>query len=127
MSTGRKRLVAYVIMAISIVTSVKLVKDIIRLSHVDERIVEAEQELLTSKQEQVELEQNLEKVKGGKYWEKQVRNSLKMARPNEQIVIIPEEINLTSEMNGKTGEIEEEQLTNMEKWVQVFGIIRDFK
>lgn len=123
MSTGRKRLLAYVIMVFSVMISVKLVKDIIRLSHVDERIVEAEQELLVAKQEQIKLEQDLEEVKSGEQWEKQIRDTLKMARFNEQIVIIPEEINEVSRASGVVEESEEEELSNLEEWVQVFGII----
>ncbi len=123
MSTGRKRLLAYVIMVISGLVSIKLVKDIIKLTHTDERIIEAEKELLVVKEEQIKLNQEMSRIQEGDWWESQVRNTLKMARNNEEVVIVPEEV-LKSASKVVRPEIEEErEMSNVEKWKQVFGII----
>ena len=121
MSTGKKRLLAYVIMLISLLISVKLIKDIIRLWHADERLIEAKEELLAAKQEQLGLEQELKEVEKGEWWEKQVRNTLKMARSKEEVVVVPEApiVDGRFEVEG-TGQIEVEELSPMEKWWQVF-------
>jgi len=121
MSTGKKRLLAYVIMLISLLISVKLIKDIIRLWHADERLIEAKEELLAAKQEQLGLEQELKEVEKGEWWEKQVRNTLKMARSKEEVVVVPETpiVDGRFEVEG-TGQIEVEELSPMEKWWQVF-------
>lgn len=123
MSTGKKRLLAYVIMAISVMISVRLVRDIIRLSHADERIIEAEKELLAAKEEQVELNQELLKAQTGDWWEAQVRDTLKMARENEEVVIVPEEVLKVVGQEQPVLVEKEESLYNFEKWQQVFGII----
>jgi len=123
MSTGKKRLLAYVIMAISLMISVRLVRDIIRLSHVDERIIEAEKELILAKEEQVKLNQEIEKAQTGDWWETQVRDTLKMARNNEEVVIVPEEVLKTAGPEQVVMIENEEEVSNFEKWQQVFGIM----
>ena len=121
MSTGKKRLLAYIIMLISLLVSVKLIKDIFKLWHADERLIEAKEELLAVKQEQLELEQELEEAEKGEWWEKQVRNTLKMARSKEEVVVVPEAsiVDERSKMKG-VEQIEVEELSPMEKWWQVF-------
>jgi len=121
MSTGKKRLLAYVIMVISVLLSVKLVKDIIKLWHVDDRLIEAEEELLLAKREQEELRRQLKKVEGDEWWESQVRDTLKMARKDERIVVVPEEI-LSFEAAEEKRAVKaiEDDTTNAEKWWQVF-------
>ena len=121
MSTGKKRLLAYVIMLISLLVSVKLVKDIVRLWHADERLIEAEEELLAVKQEQLELEEELKEMEEGEWWEKQVRNTLKMARPKEEVVVVPEAPIVDEGFEGgETSQIEAGELSPAEKWWQVF-------
>ena len=121
MSTGKKRLLAYVIMLISLLVSIKLIKDIIRLWHADDRLIEAREELLVAKQEQLELEQELKEAEKGEWWEKQVRNTLKMARLKEEVVVVPEApiVDGRFEVEG-IGQIELEELSPTEKWWQVF-------
>jgi len=121
MSTGKKRLLAYVIMVISVLLSVKLVKDIIKLWHVDDRLIEAEEELLLAKREQEELRRQLKKVEGDEWWESQVRDTLKMARKDERIVVVPEEILSFEAVEEKRAvKAIEDDTTNAEKWWQVF-------
>lgn len=88
----KRRLLAYVILTVSVLMSVKLVKDIFRLWHADDRLKQAQLELVTAKETQVKLRQKLKAVEGAKWWEEQVRNTLKMARSNEEVVIVPDEI-----------------------------------
>lgn len=120
MSTSKKRFAVYLVMIISLFVSVKLVKEIIRLKSADERIIEAEEELMLVKQEQAELKKLLAETEDKSWWEKQVRNVLKMAKPGEAIVVVPEEV---VKQTGEKGEIaiiaEEENLSNMQKWWRV--------
>lgn len=121
MSTGKKRLLAYVIMVISVLLSVKLVKDIIKLWHVDDRLIEAEEELLLAKREQEELKRQLKKVEGDEWWESQVRDTLKMARKDERIVVVPEEmLSFEAAEEKRVVKVIEDGTTNAEKWWQVF-------
>ncbi len=121
MSTGKKRLLAYVIMGISITISVRLVKDIYRLWKVDERLLEAETEQLVVKKEQVELNQKLEEAGSNQWQEKEIRDTLKMARSNEIVVVVPEEVTfLKASENELKVEGEEMELANAERWWQLF-------
>lgn len=120
MSTGKQRLLVYIIMFLSIIISVKLVKDIFKLWHADERLVEAEAELKGAKEEQVGLKEALKETEKPEWWEAKVRNTLKMARPNEVVVIVPEEI-LQASGGGRVMDLTTaEERSNLEKWWQVF-------
>ncbi|MBU1085500.1 MAG: hypothetical protein ABIJ43_01350 [Candidatus Beckwithbacteria bacterium] len=121
MSTGKKRLLAYVIMVISLVISVKLVKDIIRLWNSDDRLVAAENELMASKKEAEDLSLKLDEIKTGEWWEKQVRNTLKMAKENEEIVIVPESLVASSSFREiKVEESNNNEKSNYQKWWKLF-------
>ena len=123
MSTGRKRLLAYVIMMMSALISVKLVKDIVKLTHVDERIIAAEKELQLAQEEQLKLEREIVKVESGEMLEKQIRDTLKMARENEEVVIIPDQVLEKSSLAMERTVSEEENLSNFSQWRRVFGIM----
>lgn len=121
MSIIKKRILAYLAMGISLVISIKLVKDIYKLWHVDERIIEAETELRAAKQEQEVLREKIKKTSSSEWWEEQVRNTLKMAKPNEEVVIVPEEI--TKKRREISSSIEnegEENFSNWQKWRRLF-------
>lgn len=122
MSTGKKRLLAYIIMVVSFLVSVKLVKDIVKLWHADERLIEAEEELLMVKEEQDGLEKQLERVEADDWREAQVRDTLKMARQDEAVVVVPEEwLSFESTEEKESIEGRESDLTNIERWWRVFS------
>lgn len=122
MSTSKKRILAYVVLILSILASVKLVKDIIKLRSADNRLVEAEEELIAANQEQVELKQQLVEIEDRSWWEKQVRNVLKMAKPDEVVVVVPEEIK-----NSQASQIvdENEIISEIPNWQQWWQILVD--
>ena len=120
MSTGKKRLLAYLVMILSLIISIKLVKDIIKLRSADKRLIDAETELLSAKQEQEELKKQLAEVENRSWWEKQVRNVLKMAKPGEVVVMVPEEVvkeSVQAEEAAKAAE--DENYSNFQKWRRV--------
>jgi len=120
MSTGKKRLLAYIMMILSLIISVKLLKDIVKLSQVDNRLIEAEADLEIEKQQQGELINKLKKSETNELWEKRVRDTLKMARNNEVVVVIPEEINKSDDKEEKFEGTKEEERSIIEKWVKIF-------
>lgn len=120
MSTGKKRLLAYLVMILSLVISIKLVKDIIKLKSADKRLIDAGVELLVVQQEQEELKKQLAEAEGRSWWEKQVRNVLKMAKPGEVVVMVPEEVvkeSVQAEEAAKAAE--DENYSNFQKWRRV--------
>ena len=119
----KKRLLAYIIMVVSLSLSVNLVKDIYRLWHADDRLAVAERELLIAKERQVELNFKLRESESADWWEKQVRNTLKMARPNEVVVIVPDEVSQSTASRDLQSQALIESgtdLTNLQKWRRVF-------
>jgi len=119
-SMKKKRLLAYFIMIISLVISVKLVKDIYKLWHVEDRLLEANKELLEVKEVQLELKQQLGKTENDQWWEGQVRDKLMMARSNEKIAIIPEEVLNREDGDKVRREIIEKDKAVWEKWRDLF-------
>ncbi len=123
MSTGKKRLLAYVVMGLSVLICIKLVKDIVRLWNADDRIEKAEEELLGAKREQLKLKEEIIEVGEDDWWEQQVRDTLKMAKSNEQVVIVPEKILKEGKKVSDVELVKEEEKSNVEKWKEVFGIM----
>ncbi|MBU1323144.1 septum formation initiator family protein [Patescibacteria group bacterium] len=120
MSTGKKRLLAYLVMILSLVISIKLVKDIIKLKSADKRLIDAGVELLVVQQEQEELKKQLAEAEGRSWWEKQVRNVLKMAKPGEVVVMVPEEVVKEAvQVEEAVKAAEDENYSNFQKWRQV--------
>lgn len=116
----KKRLFSYMIMIVSVIVSVKLVKDIYRIWHVDDRIIEAERGLETAKQEREELEKKLKETESGFQKEKQIRDTLKMAKENEVVIVVPEEV-VKARLEAKEEvDVLVEDLKIWEKWRQVF-------
>ena len=120
MSITRRRLLVYVVMLLSLPIAVNLVKDIIRLSKADERFTAAEEELLLAKKEQEALKRQLAAASDGLWLEKQIRNVLKMAQPDEVVVVVPEEISQVSEI-AAAGVGERQDESNLSQWLTVFG------
>ena len=116
----KKRLFSYMIMIVSVIVSVKLVKDIYRVWHVDDRIVEAERELGAAKQEREEIEKRLKETESGFQKEKQIRDTLKMAKENEVVIVVPEEVVKARLETKEMVDVLAEDLKIWEKWWRVF-------
>ncbi|MBU1499261.1 hypothetical protein KKE48_00120, partial [Patescibacteria group bacterium] len=75
---------------------------------------------LVVQQEQEELKKQLAEAEGRSWWEKQVRNVLKMAKPGEVVVMVPEEVvkeSVQAEEAAKAAE--DENYSNFQKWRRV--------
>jgi cell division protein FtsB len=98
---------------------VRLIRDIFKLQQVDQRIESAEAELQTAQVEQLKLKDELLKVNSQSWQEEQFRNTLKMARSNETIVVVPEEI---TSFGASQESLTDENMTllNWQKWWQLF-------
>ena len=121
MSIGKKRLLAYVVLIASLLMAVNLVKDILRLSRSDQRLVAADAELNAAKKEQEELKRQLQTAGSGFWLEKQIRDVLKMARPDEVVVVVPDSVGGATKAEP-IAQIEDDKLeSNLSRWRQVFG------
>ena len=119
MSTARKRLFVYLIMGLSLLITIRFIKDIIKLKASDQRLEAARQEQYQVKGEQAELVRKLQEISQSGWWEKQVRDVFGMAKPDEVVVIVPEEV-LKAEKTAEAVKVVKEEESNLAKWWQVF-------
>ena len=84
------------------------------------RITTKTKELDLSKQELESLKAKLNKIETNEWWEDQVRNTLKMAREGEELVIVPDDL-VSSSFTSKI-EIKEniKEKPNYQKWWELF-------
>ncbi|MEA3355150.1 MAG: hypothetical protein U9Q63_01550 [Patescibacteria group bacterium] len=120
MSTGKKRLLAYLFLGLSLIISIKLIKDIIKLWNSDDRLLMAGKELEISKQELENLKLKLNETETDEWWEKQVRNTLKMAREGEEVVIVPEGLIASSSTLRIETEEKVKEKPSYQKWWKLF-------
>lgn len=124
MSIVRKRLLVYVIMILSLIMLIRLTKDIVRLKTADQRLLAAQEELALAQKEQEELKQKLSAINENDWWEKQVRDVLKMARSEEIVVVVPEAVIKTKPPAGQLSQGEEpgiDSMPNWKKWLVAFN------
>jgi len=111
-------------MLVSLLVSGKLTRDIVKLWRADERLIEAQAELTKVQEEQLKLKRELSEAEGELWWERQVRDTLRMAKEGEVVVVVPDEVKNQSggaaDLNPVDGVGEESNLT---KWVKAFAII----
>lgn len=120
MSIVKKRLQAYAVIILGLAMAVNLIKDIVRLNRAGDRLAAAEADLSEAIGEQAGLKRQLESAKSEFQTESRIRNILKMAKPEEIIVVVPEEVTARVEKAGQAVEAEEEE-NNLGRWRQVFG------
>lgn len=120
MSIIRIRFFTYLLLIVSLLISVRLIKDIFKLEQADERMKQAQDELNKAQIEQMDLEQSLSKV-GTPGWQEQTfRNTLNLAKPGEVVVIVPEEVRRADLVRSQTPP-QEVELANWQKWWLVFA------
>ncbi len=92
-------------------------KDIYRLMNAGQRLEDAEKKLAAIVEENEKLKKQQKDGKNDYYLEKEIRDKLGMAKPDETVIILPEELELTDK---HLGEEEKQNLPNWEKWLNVF-------
>lgn len=114
----KNNLITIIFLVIGVVIIINLTGRIWQLWHQDNPLKEAEKRLEKLKEENAELKQKKAYMNSEKFIEEQARDKLNLAKENEAIVILPEEIlKLKTEENQ---EKEEKELANWQKWLEVF-------
>ena len=108
------------LMFISILLAVSLVRNVVRINKVNQKIKEARLRVEKLKKENEELEARLESVKTEEFVEKQLRDKLGLAKEGETIVVLPDEEILRK--LAPRHEEEEDVLPdpNWKKWLKLF-------
>lgn len=120
MSIMKFKLTAYILLIVSLLVSVRLVRDILKLGIADERLATAQAELNKAQIEQMNLRQSLEQVDTPEWQEATFRNTLNLARPGEVVVIVPEAIRRIELVKPESHELITE-IPNWQKWRQMFA------
>jgi len=115
-----EKMLAYIGIALIVVFTSSLVKNIGRVVKANKRIADAQNKVTKLQNENEELKKDLGLVLGDQYIEKQLRDKLGLAKEGETILILPDE----EFIKKLVPELEEakEQLPepNWKKWVNLF-------
>jgi cell division protein FtsB len=121
MSIAKRRFLVYLALIITILVSVNLIKDIARLWRVDDRLDNAQKELAAARQEEQDLKAQAGSGDSQTANEKEIRDVLKMARPNEVVVVIPDEVLGSVENHAPALSLYQVKEPNFRLWLKVFG------
>jgi cell division protein FtsB len=121
MSIAKRRLLVYLALIVTVLVSANLIKNIARLWRVDDRLDNAQKELAEAREEQQELKDQSGLGDSESANEKEIRDVLKMARPNEVVVVIPEEVLGSVESHAPELSISQAKESNFRLWLKVFG------
>jgi len=110
-----KKIFNYIILGLIFILLINLSRDVWKLWHADETIKRARQKLEEERAKNKELEEK--RVSQDEFFlEEQIRNRLGMAKPEEIIVILPEELAITTEEEKQKSK---QELANWEKWLSL--------
>jgi len=124
-----KRIISYVFLITAIILIIGCFKNIWRLIHADKNLKETEKKLAVIKEENSQIKEKEIYYKSEPFLEEQIRDKLQMAKPNEVVVILPEELQKQPEpeiyifKDKKTDEVEvnnNQQEANWQKWLKLF-------
>jgi hypothetical protein len=87
----------------------------------DDRLDIAQKEFRAAREEERQLKQQADSGGNEAAQEKEIRDTLKMARPNEVVIIIPEEVLASLPSGAPRPQDEGEKGSNFSQWLKVFG------
>jgi len=98
----------------AILLGVNSFKRILAFRETSKRVADSEAKLEVLKQENEKLKQEMQYKLSQEYKEAEIRNKLGLAKPNETVVILPDEGNKNDGKNSK------KELANWKKWWKLF-------
>jgi cell division protein FtsB len=110
----------WAILLVLVVIFVSLLKSFLGLLQTKERFLVAQQEVERLEEEKNKLEAEYVYEDEAYVAEKQLRDSLGLGKPNETVVILPDELVEKTIEERKKVEEEVEELPNWKKWWQLF-------
>ena len=113
-----KRIIFYLIVIFCGVAIVNLSRGVMDLLRVEDRVEQAEAEVGELREEKSELEDELAWRSTEAFVEQEIRNKLKLAKPDEVVVMVDEDLYLEEETEPAP-EMEEDT-PNWRKWWELF-------
>lgn len=112
-----KKIGFFVILIASLFVINSFIHSIYNLWQKNDLLVKAKQNLAREKEYNMKLKSQLEEVKKPEFVEEEARNKLFLAKPGEQVVLIPDDV-LAASVEGKKKEVDTRQ--NWQKWWELF-------
>ena len=115
-----KKTIRIILMVFTILLGISFVRNISRTISIEKKVREKEKRVEKLKEENEQLEKRLEEVSNDSYIERQLRDSLGLAKKGETVIILPDKEVLKS-LAPKMEE-EEDVLPdpNWKKWMELF-------
>jgi len=110
----------YIFIALFLVLSISLIRNIIKISQAGKVVGEASLRVEILKEENLKLQERLSEVQGEAYVEKELRDKLGLAKEGETILVLPEEDIVRSLAPKLTEEEETLPDPNWKKWLKLF-------
>lgn len=110
----------YIFIALVVLLSISLIRNIIKISQVRRRIDEEAARIEGLKEENLKLQKRLEDIQSDRYIESELRDKLGLAKGGETILVLPEENVVKSLAPESSDEQEALPEPNWKKWVMLF-------
>lgn len=111
---------SWVVTVLLTIAIISLVKSLIGFTQTRERFDAAEKDVLKLEQESALLQSQLQLEDESYVTEEQLRNSLGLSKPNESVVIIPEELLQETLLQKQEVSHQNEETDHWQKWVELF-------
>lgn len=115
-----KTLLQYLVLGIGLILSISLIKSISKISHSDEKITEAKEEVIALEKENEDLAKKFSKVESLQFIEKEARDKLGLAQKGEIVVVLPDDNTLRSLSPKLTSKEVNLPDPNWKKWLKLF-------
>lgn len=112
----RKKFFSWIFLIINLLFIVNLIREIVWLSKAGERIKKTQNRFESLRQENFYLKQEKAYRESDEFAEKQIRDKLGMAKPEEYVVLLPRE----AKSKLEDAEESEKELANWRRWYNLF-------
>lgn len=109
----------FFILIIGIILVVNLSRNLLRLLNAAKRIDQKKKEVALLQKEEEDLKRKKEYVESEEFVEKEAREKLNMSKEGEAVALLPE--NLKKILGISRWQGREDQKTNFQRWLEVFG------
>lgn len=108
-------------LVVALLVAISITRSVVRIISAQKQVEDARQELAEEVKKQQSLERQLADMQGLQFKEKEARDKLGLAKPNEVVIIMPDEDVLRRlSPRVQKGEPEELPSPNWERWLKLF-------
>lgn len=112
-----KKIASFILIVFLLFAINNLAHSIFTLLNKQKLLTKAQNELKKVKKENTELVKQIKKIEDPQFIEQEARNKLLLARPGEQILVLPENKNPSK---SKKAVKQPEEKQNWQKWLELF-------